>query len=470
MNHLSKTLMGGLLASVAVGAIAPPSLASFFHNGWHYAIDVGHDSIAGDLNNPGTVNYGGTIYEMYGLAIKENTATNEVWVGFNANLPLAGRTVPTVLNGFPVPDGNIGWGDMFFDFTGAGDMQSAFGTGQMYSVKFAQNDSGAIQAGLYQSVNGASVSSINAGYGNFTIHNNAITGPGGLTDAWAGDLRHNDSYFTNGAGDQISNVIAAGSGTRVADVSIRSQAELENEGFDLGQFFETGANIFGFSFQKQPDMVGNFVATIIEECVNDAMSLLGYMTPEHPDNLDPPPANTYTPTGTISQEDDCPITYGQLEALAPDVVDGNFKIFYDTQSHQWYDPPVYEGYTFEGKDGTVFTQIKDFPCGISANKKYTIEIGGKKLGTFAAGETFDFTTLPFDVNKFTILFPKKDGEEDQTPFALQLAFGEDVGSFSMEKFEFEKVPEPQETVLLSIGILGGLSWLKKRTKTRKKFK
>ncbi len=482
MNQLSKGLTSSILALTAVGAIAPPSLAGFFHNGWHYAIDVGYDSIAGDLNNPGTVNYGGTIYEMFGLAIKENTTTNEIWVGLNANLPLTGRTVPTVLNGYPVPDGNIGWGDMFFDFTGAGDLESAFNTNQMYGVRFSpNNDSGALEAGLYQGVRGASVSSSNAGYGNFTIHNNAVTGSGGHPNAWVGDLRHNDSYFTNGANNQIANVIAAGSGTKVADVTIRNRDDLENEGFDLSQFFGEGDNIFGFSFPKQVDMVGNFIATIIEECINDAMSLLGSMSSNTTPNPDiSEDDNTGSDTsgllvgdfntkGQITEDNNCAVTHNQLKALAPDAVDGDWKLFYDVQSNQWYDPPAYTGFEFEGLDGTHFHQIPDFPCGISANNRYAIQVTDPNtselvtIRNLSPGDSFDFVErFGQAVSSFKIFghFDNRDAENnlfDRPPFMLPAVLSQEVGNIRIRTITDERVSAPEPGTMLAFAFTLGMA-------------
>lgn len=354
-----------LLTSTAAGAIAAtclaipfPTLASVFRDGWYYSIDPSHDSIAFNFET-NQLNVGNSIYEMYGMAIKENPETGEIWVAINSNLPLTGRVVPDYVNGAYVPDNNIGWGDLWFDFSGTGNFQTALDAGQMYGVRFSPNNDSGVSAGVYQAVTGASVVSENSGYWNLHSHNNEVVSHTGL-NAWMGDKRWNDDYYApyTAPGLRMPNVIAAQSqSNRVGDVTMRTEEELVAQGFSTDLFFQTASDIIAFSFTKPLGFVGDFVATILQECLNDGIALLGSFPPPPP-NPDP--------------EDECPVTFSQLEALAPDAVDGEWKIFYDTLSNQWYDPPAYMGFEFESIGGSKFKQILDFPCGIYTDDQFNV--------------------------------------------------------------------------------------------------
>ncbi|MDJ1181324.1 hypothetical protein PJF56_20895, partial [Roseofilum sp. BLCC_M91] len=243
--------------------------------GWTYATDVSHDSVASDFI--GNTNVGETIYEMYGMAVKEDPDTGRIWVALNANLPITGRTVPTQWDRFTVPDGNIGWGDMFFDFSGTGNFQNALDSGQMFGVRFADTNDSGVEAGVYRGVSGKSVVSENAGFWNLDSHNRHVVEKGTGLDSSMGDLAWNDSYYypyDRPGPVKMPNVID--SGERVGAVAIHNRTELENQGFDPSQFPQLGDEIFGFSFQKPDGMTGDFIATILEECINDGMALRGF--------------------------------------------------------------------------------------------------------------------------------------------------------------------------------------------------
>ncbi|MDJ1173314.1 XDD3 family exosortase-dependent surface protein, partial [Roseofilum capinflatum] len=248
--------------------------------GWTYATDVGHDSVAGTEAFDGTTKVGGTIYEMYGMAVKEDPETGRIWVALNSNLPITGRTVPTSWSQtfspfltFNVPDGNVGWGDMFFDFSGTGNFQNALDSGQMFGVRFADTNDSGVEAGVYRGVSGKSVVSENAGFWNLDSHNSYVVNNGIGLDSSMGDLAWHDSYYYpyDRPGLKMPNVID--SGERVGAVAIHNRTELENQGFDPSQFTQLGDEIFGFSFQKPDGMTGDFIATILKECINDGMAL-----------------------------------------------------------------------------------------------------------------------------------------------------------------------------------------------------
>ncbi|MDB9315417.1 hypothetical protein PN462_20045 [Spirulina sp. CS-785/01] len=473
MKHFTKTGLSTLLTTLGLLTIpfTTPAFASFFHNDWYYSIDPSYDSIAS--NGSGGLDVGGSIYEIYGMAIKENVETNTIWVGLNSNLPITGRSVPTYINGMEIPDNNIGWGDMFFDFSGTGNFQQSIDTGQMCGVRFANTNDSGVDSGVYCGMSASSVVSENAGYWNLNAHNNEIVNNVGQ-NAWMGDKRWNDDYYApyTGSGYKMPNILTSDNQEEhkvgEGDVTIRSQAELEEEGFETDQFFGEGDNIFGFSFQKPLEMAGDFIATAIQECLNDGMALLGNFTSSNSDSGgdsggdtgDDNAGDTGDDTGDNiggNTGDGCAATLSQLEALAPDTVDGEWKIFYDALSHQWYDPPAYSGYTFTTTGGTTFTQIENFPCGISADDSFTVKVGDKDFGPYQPGDSLDFTAFAsMGITEFDLIFPWKDPAETDPPFALQLALNDELGSFKMRPIEVvQDVPEPGATVgLLLFGLLG----------------
>ncbi|NJL02440.1 MAG: hypothetical protein HC910_18475 [Spirulinaceae cyanobacterium SM2_1_0] len=415
MNN-TKLLTGTLASALGVACLAVPlsTEASVYRDGWYYSIDPSHDSVAFNFET-NELDIGNSIYEIYGMAMKENPETGEIWVAINSNLPLTGRNVPTVVNDFPVPDGNIGWGDLWFDFSGTGNFEEAFAADQMYGVRFADTNDSGVSAGVYQAVQGTSVASTNAGYWNLRSYNDQIFDARGL-NSWMGDKRWNDPYYDpytdyTTADGQMPNVIE--SGQRIGDVTIRTEEELAAQGFSTDLFFQTAADMIAFSFAKPAGFVGNFVATILQECLNDSMALLGSFppVPQHQPDPDPDPDPTPVPV------DECEVSFSQLEALAPDEVDGDWKIFYDTLSNQWYDPPVYTGFEFEALDGTSFKQLLDFPCGIVTEDEFKVSVEDAdgnlthiftKLGpgdSLSFEDYFDEPVTRFTISEKTLISP-----------------------------------------------------------------
>ncbi|MCW6035699.1 PEP-CTERM sorting domain-containing protein [Spirulina subsalsa FACHB-351] len=457
---------------------ASSSLAATLHNGWLYTIDPSYDSY-GTVN--GNVQVGGTIYEDYGMAIKEDSETGLIWVALNTNTPLEGNVTGPELclsNGtcFPVRNNSIASGDLFFDFSGTGNYQAAFDSGLMYGVRFTPYNDSLVDVGVYANVTGDHVGRHNAGFWNLGGYNAYAKQEGNLgnLDTWMGDLRWNDPYFDPYTSQGfMPNVI--GSGQRIGDVTLRSQEELQQAGFDPSFFFELGSNIMGFSFQKPLEWTGNFIATLLKECLNDGMALLGSFNP-------PPPEPEPNPV----IDDGCAVTLGELKALAPDEIDGSWKIFYDVLSHQWYDPPAYTGFEFTTIGGTQFKQILDFPCGIAAEDKFSIivpDINGQSqtvtLNGLKPGDRVDFVELfGQPISTFTAV-GVIDLPKTVRPFSLQLGLDAEIGSFKIRMIEdlkdlpdyvdlsklilppVQTVPEPTVLLgLITVGFLG--TKLKKR--------
>ncbi|NEQ33383.1 MAG: hypothetical protein F6K04_20710 [Leptolyngbya sp. SIO4C5] len=472
MKHLSSKFYAPAIAGASILCLtAQPISAAVLHNGWQYAIDVSYDSLAGD--GAGELDVGGTIYETYGFAIKDDVASNTVWVGINGNLPITGRPIPgDQINGYQVPNGNIGWGDLLFDFVDGtetngyiGNYKVANDNSQLFGVRFARNnDSGVSELGLYSDVSGIGVTQINAGWSNLEKHNDQVSGKTGL-DAWMGNLRWSDDYYqdynssTASISDDPSTHLPSniGTGTKVADVTLRSQAELEAAGFDLGFFFERGAEIFGFSFEKPIGFRGDFIATLLSECINDGAALLGKFAPQDPL---PPLPPLPSPFDNIDI-DECPVTVGQIEALLPDEVQGEYKLFYDVESHNWYDPPPWQGFEIVGLDGTLFTQILDFSCGVSANDKFKVFVGDLEMGDFEPGESLNFLENGGAVESFKVVFEDRQNpnDPDQIPFSIPLAFNKETGSFFLRPLRPDEVPDiPEPSTLFGLLLISFTGW------------
>ncbi|MBP0017768.1 MAG: PEP-CTERM sorting domain-containing protein [Cyanobacteria bacterium SBLK] len=485
MKRIQK--LTGLCTAAVVGAIAiaPPSVASTFRDGWFYSIDAGYDSY-GTVN--GNIQVGGTIYEIYGMAIHENEETGEIWVGINSNMPITGNPTGSQLcvssgTCYNIRNDSIAWGDMFFDFSGTGNFQQAFDSGQMLGVRFSPNNDSGVGTGVYRGVTGMNVSRYNAGFQNLYqydqfAHNN---GNLGNRDTWMGDLQWQDPYYGaySTPGDWATNTnlmpnVIGSAAERVGDVTIRSQAELETEGFDLGFFFEQGANIFGFSFQKPAEMVGEFFATILQECINDGMTLLGKLTDSEPDpNPNPEPDPDPEPNTLCEQ------TLGQLHPLLPTAIDGDTKYFEAPLSHLWYDPDPAMGYNFQTMGNTLFTEILDFPCAVDFDDQFTVSVGDIPIpGVFGPGQGIDFSEYAnllgdllieddngvIGVNDFTVTDINPIDED--TPFLLQVGFNQENGEFTMTSF-VQPVPEPSSIAgLLLVGIMGLGTRLLRRNKMK----
>ncbi|MCP2728162.1 XDD3 family exosortase-dependent surface protein [Limnofasciculus baicalensis] len=273
-NSLIFKLGSATISFCLISVISQSAQAGTLHNGWNYAIDPNYDSL--DSNNSGGVVAGNTIYEIYGMAIKDDVDTNNIWVAINANLPLTGNNTSSASNG------NIGWGDLFFDFSGLGNFQAANNSQNVIGVRFApNNDSQTPGIGVYGGVKAVSVVPQNYGWSNLANHNLYGVLPRTGANAAMGDLAWNDPYYnpytTIGAWSQpetlIPNVIQ--SGTKIGDISLLNNSDLTAAGLDLGVLPATGSQTFGFKFDKSLLPVGNFIASLILECNNDATALVG---------------------------------------------------------------------------------------------------------------------------------------------------------------------------------------------------
>ena len=93
---------------------------------WIYSRDAPNDSYSARGDNS---------YEIYGMGFKDDG--EEVWIGINSQLGIGGRDLGTTQVGpFTVPDANIGWGDLFFDFAPERGYENSHNSYGMFGVHF----------------------------------------------------------------------------------------------------------------------------------------------------------------------------------------------------------------------------------------------------------------------------------------------------------------------------------------------
>ncbi|MBD1890029.1 XDD3 family exosortase-dependent surface protein [Coleofasciculus sp. FACHB-SPT9] len=245
------TLMAGAAAALClVSVTGQQANAGTIYKDWNYGIDAFNDGS------------GGSGYEIKGMAIKETS--DSIFVALTGGTSLTG----TYASG--AADKNIGWGDLFFNFTdktfkAASDAKSLFG------IRFAAtNDSMVSSTGVYQNVQAASVTATNDGYSSLKQYYNSGwdrentqgTDLATKTDAYA--------YFGEGS---ILNVI--GSGTKVGDITMLTASALSTAGLDFAKFSASGSQTIGFQFSKSLFEGGNYIANTFIECGNDGVVLKG---------------------------------------------------------------------------------------------------------------------------------------------------------------------------------------------------
>jgi len=455
--HLSlfqcpKSLQVALLVIMGAGSLsAQPSLAAQFT----YVGDPLTDSLAFDPNGPGGVAAGGTVYEISGMAIKDDPDTDSLWFAFGAKLPVYGQATNAVESGFPISNSNIGFGDLLLDFSGLGSLKAASDAGQLYGIRFATgNDSevNGIPIGVFENVQAKSVASDNAGWWNLYYNNQNVVSRG-QPSAQLGELAWNDPYYTGYTGPtfdvsstQMVNAIREGTGNKIGELAMMSAETLAKAGFDLdrlrnGGSAEEGYNVFGFRIARSLLPVAGFIATLVTECVNDMIALEAELiTPPAP----PPPPEI------------CPVLAGQLNPLQPTRVVDGIKVFENVDNGLWYDPPGTMGYTYRAVGDTTFLAIDDFPCGVvdptsfeRSAAAFAVLVNNQIYGAYYPGEKIDFTALfPNGVTEFTILGIDSPGGQAVwrpliDPFAIPIRMNQpNNNSFNVIPLDNLVIPDP----------------------------
>lgn len=257
-----RTLVGAAAASVClISATGQQATAGQFHNGWNYGIDAFNDGS------------GGAGYDIKGLAIKETD--DSIWVALTGGTPLAG-----VANS-GAADGNVGWGDLFFNLSGK-NFQSASNEGSLFGIRFAgTNDSGAPTTGVYKNVRAKSVTAENEGYSSLQWYYDwgwEMPNTQG-TDLPTAQAAYNYFYpaeaASNPTWDNTPILNAIGSGTKVGEIAMLASSALSAAGLDFGHFGATGTETIGFQFSRSLIGSGNYIANLLIECGNDGVALSG---------------------------------------------------------------------------------------------------------------------------------------------------------------------------------------------------
>jgi hypothetical protein len=222
------------------------------NTGWQYSIDSQTDGMNG---NYGVGSAAGTVnpYDIKGIAVKE-TATSII-VALNANMPLVGNAESGAQGG------QIGWGDLFFNFKGE-TFDQAQAAGDLFGIRFSQYNASTVSTGLYSGVTAQTLTNVKEGYtvGTYgginggsnsyqsqVAHGYGTAGPGTVG---YGDL--NTNYFTNNGQDNTFNLNSIKLGTFLSAISFLSTGSLTqsllNTGYNSSLF--NGTNTIAFQFDK----------------------------------------------------------------------------------------------------------------------------------------------------------------------------------------------------------------------------
>lgn len=270
VEKLGKLVGGAVVLGCALAIATPQAKAGTLYDGWNYSIDSFSDGS------------GGSGYEIQGLAIKETA--DSIFVALTGGTPLTGVAASGAA------DGNIGWGDMFFNFSGK-DFATAQAEGGLFGVRFAAtNDSGVSQLGLYGNVVAQSVTGENNGYSSLKQYydwgwNRANTMG---TDLATSDAAYNYLYGSSvaatptTANTPILNSIQ--SGNFLGAIASLDGAQLLARGLNFSHFNAAGSQTLGFQLDKSllkgvlPAGLTPFMAHILLECGNDGVALAGNVT------------------------------------------------------------------------------------------------------------------------------------------------------------------------------------------------
>ncbi|MEO0539545.1 MAG: XDD3 family exosortase-dependent surface protein [Cyanobacteria bacterium P01_A01_bin.105] len=244
-----STAAGVALLSLGLSQAAQ---AGTLHNGWNYSIDAFNDGS------------GGTDYEIQGLAIKQTA--DSVFVSVTGGSALTGSSYRHAA------DGNIGWTDLMFNFSGE-DYSTAADSGSLFGIHFADNnDSDVGQVGVYQVDTAKTVYSDNAGYSSLQQYYNY----GWDKENTMGDIAtKQEAYDYFGATTAVRSSIA--SGTFLGGLSFLTAQEAADEGLDFSNFDTTSPETHTLKFDRSLLPSGEFIASVFMECLNDGIGLHGTM-------------------------------------------------------------------------------------------------------------------------------------------------------------------------------------------------
>ncbi|MBE9114321.1 PEP-CTERM sorting domain-containing protein [Lusitaniella coriacea LEGE 07157] len=270
-THYINKVIGSVAVGVCLLATAgQQAKAGEMYQGWNYSIDSFSDGS------------GGSNYEIKGFAVTETA--DSVYVALTGGTPLTGTDSSDAV------DGNIGWGDMFFNFSGK-DFASAEAEGNLLGVRFAStNDSVVDQVGLFKNVTTKGVAGENAGYTNSHRYYTKSNGKYNQADTMGTDIATADEAYSYLYGDAVADNPTANntqtrnvinSGNFVGEINLLTDAQLAAQGLDFGNFGANGPQTFGFQLDKSmlggvlPGGINSFMAHVLLECANDGVALAG---------------------------------------------------------------------------------------------------------------------------------------------------------------------------------------------------
>ncbi|MEM9808998.1 MAG: XDD3 family exosortase-dependent surface protein [Cyanobacteria bacterium P01_D01_bin.56] len=255
-------LISSTLCSLAIAAHT--AHAGAFHQGWTYSIDAFDDGA------------GGEGYEINGLATKETP--DHIYIS------VSGESTLTGVNSPEAEDGNVGWGDILFNFT---DETINAANGSLFGIRFSDtNDSGAPQVGVFGNVTAQSVAESNAGYGSLQQY---------YQDGWEhpntmGDIATVQSAYGY-MGETEPALTSIATGTFLGEIDLLSNQEAIAAGLDFEQFNAADDEIHTMRFDRNLLPGGDFIATLLMECANDGIALLSRFTSQNEPQDVPEPSS-----------------------------------------------------------------------------------------------------------------------------------------------------------------------------------
>lgn len=252
-----------ITSTVCSLGLANAAQAGTLHQGWDYSIDAFNDGS------------GGAGFEIKGLAMKETT--DHLYVSVTGGTPLTGNSYSGA------QDGNIGFGDLLFNFTG-NSLNAANDAAGLFGIRFAgTNDSGVAQEGLYSNVTAKAVASVNAGYNSLQQYYNY----GWERQDTMGDLATKQEAFDYvGQTDAVLNVMD--SGTFLGGLDFLSAQDAATEGLDFENFNAVGTKTHTFRVDRSLLPSGNFLASLFIECANDGIALISNLASQEDSSQDVP--------------------------------------------------------------------------------------------------------------------------------------------------------------------------------------
>lgn len=234
-------------------ALINSASAAELGTGWTYQYDATGDGS------------GGSAYDIKGMAM--SLQGNKLVVALMGGTPLGGVAHAGVTNG------TIGWGDMFFNFSGK-NFNDAKAAGQLFGVRFAQSNDSSVGLGVYSGVKTTSVALSNAGYGSLQQYYDAGFNKTNTQGTALSTKEAAYNYYGTGA---IQNSITAG--TKVGNIDLLAMNDLLGMGLSFNGK-QSSDSVFGFSFDKSLIGSGEFLANVFLECGNDGVAFSSAAAPE----------------------------------------------------------------------------------------------------------------------------------------------------------------------------------------------